>query len=74
MTIGQALKRLRKRNKLKQQWVASCTGMHQQRLSCIENDKIPNLTVGTINRLATFYKRPAVDKVIARHLDNKPEE
>jgi transcriptional regulator with XRE-family HTH domain len=75
MTIGQALKRLRKKNKMKQEWVASCTKIGQQRLSCIENDKIPNLTIKTLSRLARFYKlKPSIAEVIIAHLNSKNSE
>jgi len=57
MKLGQTLKKLRKTQKLTQEYTAYATGITQTYLSQIETDKKePSLSV--LNSLATFYSVP----------------
>jgi DNA-binding XRE family transcriptional regulator len=64
MTIGQALKNLRKKHQYKQQWVADNIGIRQGHLCLIENGKI-SPPIKTLSKFARFYKiKPSIENTI----------
>ena len=50
--IGERIKKRRKELDMKQQTLADAVGISRNRLSCIENSDVPNMTVYTAMRIA----------------------